>query len=127
MIAEKKAEWKSATMDEAAPVKGIDMKRIKSELLGRFEKDGFGLTRREVSVMCRLSGKTVSILEALVELDIFRSKSEAIAAFLDQIIAEREEIFEEILIQAQEIATKREAAKHLAFRAVMAGRKKLKE
>lgn len=127
MFAEKKAVRKIATMEEDAPVRGIDMKQIKAELLGRFATDGFGLTRREVSVMCRLSGRTVAILEALVELDIFRSKSEAIAAFLDQIIAEREEIFEEILTQAQEIDTKREAAKHLAFQAVMAGRKKLKE
>ena len=114
-------------MSEETPVKGIDMDQIKAELLGRFATEGFGLSRREVSVMCRLSGRTVAILEALVELDIFRSKSEAIAAFLDQIIAEREEIFDEILTQAQEIAMKREAAKHLAFQAVMAGRKKPKE
>ncbi|MFX1367501.1 MAG: hypothetical protein ACFFAY_02755 [Promethearchaeota archaeon] len=127
MLAEKKVERKIAAMSEGTPAEGIDMKQIKAELLGRFATEGFGLTKREVSVMCRLSGRTVAILEALVELDIFRSKSEAIAAFLNQIIAEREEIFEEILTQAQEIATKREAAKHLAFQAVMAGRKKLKE
>jgi len=127
LFAEEKTMGKIATMDEDNPVRSPDMKRIKTELLGRFATEGFGLTKREVSVMCRLSGRTVSILEALVELEIFRSKSEAIAAFLDQIIAEREEIFEEILTQAQGIATKREAAKHLAFQAVMAGRKKMKE
>ncbi|MFQ5832606.1 MAG: hypothetical protein ACE5H4_07890 [Candidatus Thorarchaeota archaeon] len=101
----------------------IDMKPVKEELVGRISEEDFGLSRREVSVMCRLSGKTVAILDALVELEIFKSKSEAIATFVDQTILSRGELFEEILTQAQEIASKREAAKHLAYQAVMAGRK----
>ncbi|MFW9799515.1 MAG: hypothetical protein ACFFD9_03715 [Candidatus Thorarchaeota archaeon] len=57
-------------------------------------------------------------------LEIFKSKSKAIAIFVDQTILSREELFERILTQVQEIATKREAAKHLAYQAVMAGRKR---
>ncbi|MHA2152940.1 MAG: hypothetical protein ACXAAQ_13255 [Candidatus Thorarchaeota archaeon] len=113
-------------MTDSAADTGLDMKDVKEELLGRFETIRFGLKRREVSVMCRLGGKAVAILDALVELEIFRSKSEAIAAFLDQAFMEREAVYEEILTQAQEIKAKREAAKHLAFQTVMGDRKKTK-
>ncbi|MHA1937911.1 MAG: hypothetical protein ACW97O_06835 [Candidatus Thorarchaeota archaeon] len=105
----------------------LNMADVKEELLDRFDDEGFGLKRREVSVMCRLSGRAVAILDALVELDIFKSKSEAIAAFLDQTFQEKEEIFEEILTQAHEINAKREAVKHLAYKTVMRRRKKSKK
>ena len=101
----------------------IDMKPVKEELMGRFTTEGFGLRKREVSVMVRLSGRTVEILDALVELEIFKSKSEAVAAFVDQTIDSRTELFEEIRSQAQEIISRRESAKHLAYQAVMAERK----
>jgi Arc/MetJ-type ribon-helix-helix transcriptional regulator len=101
----------------------LNMAEVKEELLDRFDDEGFGLKRREVSVMCRLSGKAVAILDALVELEIFKSKSEAIAAFLDQTFQEKEELFEEILTQAHEINAKREAAKHLAYKTVMSRKK----
>ena len=104
----------------------LNMADVKEELLDRFDDEGFGLIRREVSVMCRLSGKAVAILDALVELEIFKSKSEAIAAFLDQTFYEKEEIFEEIQTQAHEINAKREAVKHLAYKTVMSSRKKPK-
>ncbi|MHA2141771.1 MAG: hypothetical protein ACXADF_08700 [Candidatus Thorarchaeota archaeon] len=104
----------------------LNMADVKDELLDRFDDEGFGLKRREVSVMCRLSGKAVAYLDALVELDIFKSKSEAIAAFLDQTFSEKEEIFEEILTQAHEINAKREAVKHLAYKTVVGSRKKSK-
>lgn len=114
-------------MNSLPPEKEFDMERIKTELVGRFATEDFGLKKREVSVMCRLNAKTVAIMDALVELEIFKSKSEAIATFLQQVIAEREEMFEEILAQAKAIASKREAAKHLAFQAVMSSGKKEKK
>lgn len=104
----------------------LNMADVKEEILDRFDDEGFGLKRREVSVMCRLNVKAVAILDALVELEIFKSKSEAIAAFLDQIFLEKEELFEEILTQAHEINAKREAAKHLAYKTVMGSSKKSK-
>ncbi len=113
-------------MENSVVDTGLDMKQVKEELLGRFATVLFGLKRREVSVMCRLGGKTVAILDALVELEIFRSKSEAIAAFLDQAFMEREAMYDEILTQAEEIKAKRESAKHLAFQTVMGDRKKTK-
>ncbi|TFG06169.1 hypothetical protein EU538_10635, partial [Candidatus Thorarchaeota archaeon] len=50
---------------------------IIGELLGRFSSEDFGLQKREVSVMTRMSAETVEILDALVELEIFKSRSEA--------------------------------------------------
>jgi len=114
---------RTTVMKEENPDTSIDMKPVKEELMGRFTTEGFGIQKREVSVMVRLSASTVEILDALVELEIFKSKSEAVAAFVDQTIASREELFEEIRSQAQEIISRRESAKHLAYKAVMAKRK----
>lgn len=113
-------------MNEMNADASLNMQEVKEELLGRFADEGYGLMKREVSVMCRLSGKAVAYLDALVELEIFKSKSEAIASFLDQIFMEKEELFDEILTQAREISMKREAAKHLAYRTVMKTSKKSK-
>ncbi|MHA2213522.1 MAG: hypothetical protein ACW992_10215, partial [Candidatus Thorarchaeota archaeon] len=69
---------------------------IRDELLGRLESEGFGLRRREVSVMARMSEDIVDLLDALVELEIFKSRSEAVAAFVEGFVNQRTPIFDEI-------------------------------
>ena len=54
---------------------------LKQELLGRFNKERFGLHNRELTVMTRLSADDVKVLDALVELEVFKSRSEAVAFF----------------------------------------------
>ena len=94
---------------------------IRDELTGRFEREGFGLQKsekREVSVMTRMSSDIVEILDALVELEIFRSRSEVVAAFVEKVIRGRAQLFEEITKQAHDIRKKRDAATHLAYQAL---------
>ncbi|TFF84010.1 hypothetical protein EU524_01570 [Candidatus Thorarchaeota archaeon] len=91
---------------------------ILDELLGRFSSEAFGLQKREVSVMTRMSAETVEILDALVELEIFKSRSEAVAAMVEKVIDSRRPMFEEIKRQAKEIVEKRESARHLAYQAM---------
>ncbi|UCE10326.1 MAG: hypothetical protein JSW61_15360 [Candidatus Thorarchaeota archaeon] len=91
---------------------------IREELLGRLESEGFGLRRREVSVMTRMSENIVDLLDALVELEIFKSRSEAVAAFVEGFVNQRKPIFDEIRKQATDIKKKREAAQHLAVQAL---------
>jgi Arc/MetJ-type ribon-helix-helix transcriptional regulator len=91
---------------------------LRDELLGRFEREKYGLKNREISVMTRLSSDIVGILDALVELEIFKSRSEVVASFLERAIMEKKELFDSIAKRATDITKKREAAKHLAFKAI---------
>ncbi len=93
---------------------------LKDELLGRFEREKHGLKNREISVMTRLSTDIVEILDALVELEIFKSRSEVVASFVEKSIVEKKNLFDSISKQATDISKKREAAKHLAFKAIQA-------
>ena len=95
-----------------------DSKSLREELLGAFEREKHGLKNREISVMTRLSVDIVETLDALVELEIFKSRSEAVAAFIERSIVAKRELFEAIRSQAKDIESKREAAKHLAFQAI---------
>ena len=91
---------------------------LRDELLGRFERDKHGLKNREISVMTRLSADIVEILDALVELEIFKSRSEVVASFVEKAIMDKKSTFDALASQANDISKKREAAKHLAFKAI---------
>jgi Arc/MetJ-type ribon-helix-helix transcriptional regulator len=94
------------------------MGSLREELVGTQSGDGFSLKRREVSVMTRLAKATVEIIDALVELEIFNSRSEAVAAFVEEAILTQTKKFEEIKAQAKEIGLKREKAKAIAMKAM---------
>jgi Arc/MetJ-type ribon-helix-helix transcriptional regulator len=97
-----------------------ESRSLRDELLDRFERDEYGLKNREVSVMTRLSTDIVEILDALVELEIFKSRSEAVASFVEKILMDRKSYFDSITKQASDISKKREAAKKLAYKAIQA-------
>ncbi|TFG28837.1 hypothetical protein EU528_10620 [Candidatus Thorarchaeota archaeon] len=89
---------------------------LREQLLGRLaDDDATSGKKREVSVMTRMSGEIVEILDALVELDIFKSRSEAVSAFVEQAISARGPMFDEIKTQASEIRKLRDSAKKHAF------------
>ncbi len=90
---------------------------LREQLLGRLSDGVVSGKKREVSVMTRMNGDTVEILDALVELGIFKSRSEAVSAFVEQAISARKSIFEEIKLQASEISKLRDSAKRDAFAA----------
>lgn len=89
---------------------------LREQLLGRLSEDDIA-KKREVSVMTRMSGDIVEILDALVELEIFKSRSEAVSAFVEQAIAARSQMFDEIKAQATDIRKLRDSAKKHAFEA----------
>ena len=97
---------------------GQAMEELRDELVEALSAEGFDLKRREVSVMTRLAKATVEILDALVELDIFKSRSEAVAAFVEEVVLSNSKTFSEISTQAEEIRLKRERAKAIAVKAM---------
>ncbi|MFW9849184.1 MAG: hypothetical protein ACFFF4_08585 [Candidatus Thorarchaeota archaeon] len=102
-------------MDDNEPKIGEELqKSLRAEFLGRASVEGFGLKKREISVMTRMSSEIVDVLDALVELEIFKSRSEAVAALIERAINSRKTLFSEIRSQADDIRKKRDAARHLA-------------
>ena len=88
---------------------------LREQLLGQLPDTGKTSTKREISVMTRMSGELVEIIDALVELDFFSSRSESVSAFVAQAISARRGLFEEIRNQAIEIGKMRDTAKRQAF------------
>ena len=105
------SEKKKASSEE-----GVQLS-LREQLLGRLSDEEHISKKREVSVMTRMSGDIVEILDALVELEIFKSRSEAVSAFVEQAISARIELFEEIKTQATDIRKLRDSAKKHAFEA----------
>ena len=89
---------------------------LREQLLGRLSDEDVS-KKREVSVMTRMSGDIVEILDALVELEIFKSRSEAVSAFVEQAISARKSLFDEIKTQAADIRQLRDSAKKHAYEA----------
>jgi Arc/MetJ-type ribon-helix-helix transcriptional regulator len=107
---------KRELVGEAVP----NQQSLREELLGRFSREDVGLKNREISVMTRMSPYIVEVLDSLVELEVFRSRSEVVSTFMEQMIMDRKPLFDEIRSQAQDISKKRESAKRLAFQAIQA-------
>ena len=93
---------------------------LREEIIGLHSVEGFGLKKREISVMTRMSVDIVEILDALVELEIFKSRSEVVAAFVERVINARKKMFDEITTQVKEIKTKKESVLQLAMQATLA-------
>ena len=83
---------------------------LRDQLLGRIERDDLGQQNREISVMTRMSTEIVEILDALVELEIFKSRSEAVAAYVENAIINNSELYESLIEQAQEVSEMRDSA-----------------
>jgi len=95
-----------------------DQESLRDELMGQFSRESMGLKNREISVMTRMDSYIVEVLDALVELEVFKSRSEVVSTFMEQMIMDRKTLFDEIRAQARDISNKRESAKKLAFHAM---------
>ncbi len=93
---------------------------LKQELLGRFNKERFGLHNRELTVMTRLSAEDVKVLDALVELEVFKSRSEAVAFFVRRMILAREQEFKKLTALVDEIKRRKSMAITTLIKAIEA-------
>ena len=76
------------------------------------EMDG----KREFSVMTRLSKQFIEILDALVKLEIFKSRSEAVATLLMKTILSDIEQYKELKEQAEKLDELQDTVKTLALK-----------
>jgi hypothetical protein len=78
------------------------------------EMDG----KREFSVMTRLSMEFIEILDALVKLEVFKSRSEAVAALLMKTILADIDLYKELKEQAEKLDELQDTVKDLALKTV---------
>ncbi|MFX1367850.1 MAG: hypothetical protein ACFFAY_04555 [Promethearchaeota archaeon] len=99
---------KSKNMDETKKTL-----TLREQILGTDSSEEFGARKRQTHVMTRLSNDIVAILDALVELGIFKSRSEAVAAYVEKSILPHMDLYERVKIQAKQVGNLREVAVEL--------------
>jgi Arc/MetJ-type ribon-helix-helix transcriptional regulator len=78
------------------------------------EMDG----KREFSVMTRLNKEFIEILDALVKLKIFKSRSEAVAALVMKTILSELDLYKELKDQSERLDELEDTVKTLALKAL---------
>ena len=91
---------------------------LREEILGMLSEDEFELKKREVSVMTRLNRDYVEILDALVKLNLFKSRSEAVAAIVMKTLHSEFDVFQELKVQAEKLDDFQYTVKDLALKAL---------
>ena len=81
---------------------------LKERILGELYSEEFELKKREVHVMTRLSSDIVEILDALVELGVFKSRSAAVSAYVEKGIASQMDMYEDVREMSRRIAEMKE-------------------
>jgi len=87
---------------------GEDAEKIKEEVL---LKIGEKLEDRSNVVMTRLNDEDLTQIDALVEIEAFKSRSEAAAFFIKEGIQARKDLFEKVMPTVMKIRELKEQAK----------------
>ncbi len=72
-------------------------------------------TKRDIPVMTRLDDELVSMLDILVKLDIFKSRSEAVAAIVEKTLFQQRDKFEQLKAQITKLEKIQDTAKDIAY------------
>lgn len=71
--------------------------------------------KREIPVMTRLGTDLVEMLDVLVKLDIFKSRSEAVAAIVEKTLLSQMDKFELLTAQIEKLEKIQKTAKGIAL------------
>ncbi len=92
---------------------------LRDRVLKNITADGFELEERDIPVVARMNKRVVEILDSLVTIGIFKSRSEAAAALVEGAISSREDLFEDIRKQAANLEEQKDAAMKEAQEAIL--------
>ncbi|MFW9921135.1 MAG: ribbon-helix-helix domain-containing protein [Candidatus Thorarchaeota archaeon] len=90
---------------------------LREQILGEYSSEEFSTRSRGTHVMTRLSDDIVEAIDALVELGIFKSRSEAVAAFVERSILSKADLYSKLKKQAKHIGAMRDEAMEVALEA----------
>ena len=83
---------------------------LREQIMGKREDSEFNVDKREVHIMTRLSTQIVEALDALIALNVFRSRSEAVAAYVENSIISNSDLYEKLIKKAKEVSEIRDTA-----------------
>jgi len=83
---------------------------LRKQIMGKAAGSDIKMDKREIHVMTRLSENIVEIIDALVTLNIFKSRSEAVAGYVESSILTNIELYIKIIEQAKEVEGMRDSA-----------------
>lgn len=83
---------------------------LRERVLKNISADGFEGEERDIPVVARMNKRVVEILDSLVAVGIFKSRSEAAAALIEGAISSRQEFFDDIRKQASSLSEQQDAA-----------------
>lgn len=107
-IDEEKEEKKVKCVVQMCCPEGEDVARIKEKVLMKL---GEKLGGRSNVVMTRLNDEDLKQIDALVEVEIFKSRSEAAAFFIKEGIQARKDLFQKVMPTVEKIRELRNQAK----------------
>ena len=91
---------------------------LKEQILGSEEDRVLSKDKRDVLVTVRMKGCVVDLLNALVELEILESRSDAIASIVESTVSSKRKIFEALKEQADDLKRTKRAVRELASRGI---------
>ena len=83
---------------------------LREQIMGKREESDFNVEKREIHIMTRLSKEIVEALDALIALNVFKSRSEAVAAYVENSIINNSELYEKLIKKAKEVSDIRDTA-----------------
>ena len=92
---------------------------LRDEILSKLSKGEVDVREREVSVTTRLGKEFVELLDALVELGLFKSRSETVAAIVMKTLLADRDLFDQLKEQASKQKEMHEKTRKLALRALL--------
>jgi len=92
---------------------------LRERVLQNISAEGFEEEERDIPVVARMNKRVVKILDSLVAIGIFKSRSEAAAALVEGAISSREDLFNDIQRQAASLSQQQDAAMKEAQEAIL--------
>ena len=83
---------------------------LREQIMGKRPVTDFNIDKREVHVMTRLSSQIVEAIDALIALNVFKSRSEAVAAYVENSIMSNNDLYEKLIKKAKEVSKVRDSA-----------------
>ncbi|MGY5858686.1 MAG: hypothetical protein RTU63_04900 [Candidatus Thorarchaeota archaeon] len=83
---------------------------LREQIMGKREDSDFNVDKREIHIMTRLSTQIVEALDALIALNVFKSRSEAVAAYVENSIINNSDLYEKLIKKAKEVSEVRDTA-----------------
>ncbi|MGY5879256.1 MAG: hypothetical protein RTV31_03350 [Candidatus Thorarchaeota archaeon] len=83
---------------------------LREQITGKRENTDFNIDKREIQIMTRLSSQIVEALDALIALNVFKSRSEAVAGYVENSILSNSDLYEKLIKKAKEVSDIRDTA-----------------